>query len=136
LTTVAAVAGSALMMGGLNCSSNYSIPYGVAVTLCDFGRCTQSSTYVRLTIAEYTYCGYDFRCDSGEPVALCNGTAWTACTCGIPSGFSMYTGTVTFTASSGSAASCTFGGGATSGRSSSAGVTSGGSTDGDGSNGG
>jgi hypothetical protein len=75
-----------------------------AFAVTPFGACTVAATYTALTAAEVgVYCG-TFTCGS-TAYALCYGTSWDACNCGIPAGYIAYTGTVTFISGSGSGSS-------------------------------
>jgi hypothetical protein len=108
-------------MGAFECNSVILYGASPAVIVSSFGACTMADTYTVLTAVEVaSYCSGAFTCGS-TAVALCDGSAWSACNCGIPAGYSRYTGTVTFSESSGTR-------GGSSGTSGGSTGTSGGST--------
>jgi len=75
----------AVAVGSGACSSSvsFALPSGAADVTTSFGTCSDATGYI---IVDSTACdGAGLSC-SGDYYALCDGSAFTACSCDIPSG--------------------------------------------------
>ena len=91
--------GAAASLFGASGACTESSPCGLATggygTIPAFGTCSSPTAAARVAPEEVSaFCPVEFPPCSGKVYALCDGSAWTACNCGLPMGYVVVKGLV------------------------------------------